>query len=368
MQKSTVQKLALVAGLSIASTGALASTSDPCQSVFDYLQPYVGTSSYASTLAYQQAQHPYCFATSVPSTTNQTITATSFGQMAAISQGIGSRLLAGGPTKIASIGATGLAAGGGAGEWNAWGSYANDASAYKTGVAAPLNFDITNSVDNAIIGGDYRLSPTMILGLSAAFDKGSGRNNRGIAGVTNTASRGQSVAAYVGWQIDNNWAVDATVGGGVGVADTAPRTTADSSRRFAGANLSYVRWTGDWQWSGKAGYQFGSEEFDNVRRAGTALPLTYYTARLGQAKLGAEVGYWVSDGIMPFAGVTYVNDVSRNTARNANLWDDDAVALTAGINFFSLKNNLTGGVVYTDETNRKFIRHNNWMANINYRF
>lgn len=369
------RRLAVVSGLAVASGGAMATG---CDQVYSTLQGYMGISLsfYQSQLPFYLQSYPQCFGSSSTAAPAQQISATSLNLLSAISQNLGSRLLAGGgPTRTASLASgTGLAAGGAAGAWNGWASYSGDNSSYKVsrltvnGVAN--NIDNQNMVDNLVLGGDYRIAPAMVLGLSAAFDSGNGYVNPNtlvLNGRTSTSSRGQSLAAYVGWQVDRNWAVDATVGLGTGTSSPAPLTTADSKRRFAGLNLSYAHWIGNWQLNGKAGYQFGAEEFDNIRR-GVTLPQTFYTARLGQVKVGGEVGYWMADGVMPFIGVSYVNDVSRNRVRVPQLWDEDAIVVSAGINFFSLKNKLSGGIVYTDETSRSFVGHSNWMANINYRF
>jgi hypothetical protein len=375
----------VVTGLSLASGLAMATGGSICNDVYASLAGAVGP-SYLSTFQMQQQYAPQCLGTSSVAAPTQEIIATSFTQLSAISQGLGSRLLGGGgATKTASLGnGTGLAAGSSAGAWNAWASYSGDTAGYKVGrvvvsgvvgtpggaAGSPFNIDNINNTSNFIVGGDYRLAPSMVLGISAASDTGTGYVNpdaSAAANRTNTSSRGQALAAYVGWQVDKNWAIDASVGGGIGVSNPAPLTTADSTRRFAGVNISYANWIGNWQLNGKAGYQIGSEQFENARR-GVTLPFTSYTAHLGQAKVGGEVGYWMADGVMPYVGVTYINDVSRNRVRVTQLWDDDGVVLSAGINFFSVKNNLSGGIVYTDETSRNFVRHSNWMANINYRF
>ena len=375
MNKSvTFRRIALAASLSVATGGAMAS--DHCTSVFTSLQSTLagsGLSAYLLALASYQDSYPGCFASATPGTTYQEIVATSFNQMGLISQNLGSRLLGGGPTQVASAGGSGLAAGGKAGAWNAWASYSSDESNYRVkktvagAVGSPFDINNDSSVNNLVFGGDYRLSPALVVGASLALDEGKGVLRPTTLGRTNTSARGQSVAAYLGWQMDKNWALDATVGYGIGSSNPGVGTTADSTRRFAGVNATYANWIGNWQLSGKAGYQFAAEEFENARR-GLTLPNTYYTARLGQVKAGGEVGYFMADGIMPYVGVAYVSDVSRNRVRVSQLWDDDALILSAGVNFFSLKNNLTGGIAYTDELSRTFIKHSNWMANINYRF
>jgi len=376
MNKSaTFRRLALAASLSIATSGAMAY--DHCTSELESLQSILassGMSAYLSALASSQASYPGCYASSTPATPYQEIIATSFNQMGSISQNLGSRLLGGGPTQVANAGGSGLAAGGTAGAWNAWASYSSDESNYRVNrltvagaAGSPFNINNDNSVNNLVLGGDYRLSPALVVGASLALDEGKGVLRPTLLGRTNTSARGQSGAIYLGWQMDKNWALDATVGYGVGSSNPAVGTTADSTRRFAGVNATYANWIGNWQLSGKAGYQFAAEEFENARR-GLTLPNTYYTARLGQVKVGGEVGYFMANGIMPYLGVAYVNDVSRNRVRVSQLWDDDALIVSAGVNFFSLKNKLSGGIAYTDELSRSFISHGTWMANINYRY
>jgi hypothetical protein len=378
MKKFAIRRLVVIAGLSAASSGAMAT----CSSDYDSLASIYassGLSSYLTMLASFQQSNPGCFSTTDPNTPTQVLV-TSFTLMNANSQGLSNRLLGGSASlQTTSLGATGLAAGATPNAWNVWGNYSDDRNTYKVAnmavlgaVGSPFFFDAANTTSNLVLGADYGLTKSTVLGISAAFDKTAGRNIPGnpLTGATATANSasGQSLSLYVGSQLAKNWAIDATIGGGIGKSSPSTNTSADSTRRFVGANLSYANWIGNWQLNGKASYYFGNEEFQNAKNAGRLLPLSYYTAHLGQAKIGGEVGYWLADGVMPYVGVAYVNDVSRNRVRVTQLWDDDGVVFTAGINFFSIKNNLSGGVVYTDETNRKFVTHSNWMANINYRF
>lgn len=342
-----------IAAAGVAFSGVAAASGDTfCQSAFSSLQNCQTTgncspaSNYAGLLSYYQTNYPSCFGATGTSP-QMAIVASSFTLLSAISQNTGSRLLASSqPTGVAASG-TGLAAGSAAGAWNGWASYAGDSAGYRVsnvvdanaigtpgGVAgSPFNIDNLSKTDNLIVGGDFRIAPSMVVGLSAAFDRSTGYVNpdaRAAANKTNTSGNGQSLAAYVGWQLDKSWAIDATIGGGTGVTKSSPTTSADSTRRFAGVNINYANWIGNWQLGGKAGYQFGSEQFENMRNTAT-LPNTSFTAHLGQVKVGGEVGYWFANGVMPYVGAAYVNDVSRNRIRVAKLWDEDALVLSAGV-------------------------------------
>ena len=56
-------------------------------------------------------------------------------------------------------------------------------------------------------------------------------------------------------------------------------------------------------------------------------------------------------------GVNNTDDLGKN----AWTW-------TLGVSLISVKSNLTGGIVYNQESGRSHSKHDNLMANINYRF
>ena len=65
--------------------------------------------------------------------------------------------------------------------------------------------------------------------------------------------------------------------------------------------------------------------------------------------------------------MTYTDDLSRSKQAGVP-WDSSAYLLSAGVNFFSLKNGLTGGVSYSFESGRSHTENSILAANIGIRF
>ncbi len=352
------KRIALTLGLVIGSGSALASASSTCSEVFDLVKSGSYTPDEAKT------NYPWCFASSSPATTQQ-ISATSFQQVSVISSSLGGRLLgggSGGPQRQAMNGISGMAAGASADKWNGWASVSENANRYDATLGATRTKSGAN-ITNLVLGGDYRLDSKMVLGLSAAFDRGTG-----TVGVTPTGSTttGYSIAPYLGYQVSDKLAFDASVGVGEGESSVGAGRN-DVNRLFFAGNATYADWIGNWQLTGKAGYLWAQEKSSDIRNNGAVLANTGATARLGQARVGVEAGYWYGNGVMPFVGVAYAADVIRAT-QGAAPWDRDGFTLSLGVNFLSLKDKITGGIVYTDETGRRYTRNSTLMGNINIRF
>lgn len=358
-----LKKLAFGFALSGLSGIALAQSST-CDSAF-YSTYY---SSSSSQQAYMQANHPECFPSGADSSTIE-INATSFAQALAASRSIASRfnLLSGGP--IASTGTAGLAAGGMADKWNVWGSI--DQNNTDFGYTAPGGSRTSgrNDVTTSIVGFDYALSPRMVAGVSLAFDRSDGSGTSGApAATTSTSADGYQVAPYVGYQISKELAFDASIGMGEGDFSNSGGVKASADRWFAAANLTYAKWMGNMQYTGKASYLHGEEEYEDAKLAGATLAKTGSTNKIDQIRIGAQAGYWMN-GVMPFAGLAYTADVSRsNTAPGSNQLGRDAFVWTLGVNFISLSSKLTGGVMYQVESNRSNADNDILTANINFRF
>jgi hypothetical protein len=318
------------------------------------------------TLATAQKEYPECFAGSSPAATQQ-ISATSFQQVSAISAGLGSRMLGGGgsgPQKPGrQLGITGMAAGDAPGKWNAWGNVSQNSNRYDATLAA-VRTKSGADIWNVVLGADYRLDAKTVAGVSAAFDRGTG--TVGVAAPVGTTTSGYALAPYIGYQVSDRLALDASLGLGQGNSSIGGGRS-DLSRAFVAGNATYSYWRGNWQVSGKAGLLWAHEKSSDIRNNGALIGNTATTARLGQMRVGAEAGYWYGNGIQPYVGVSYSADVERSTQGNAP-WDRDALLLTLGVNFFSLKDKITGGIVYSDETLRSHTRNSTLMGNLNIRF
>lgn len=187
------------------------------------------------------SSHPHCFSGSVAS--QATLTATAKAHSAAISKSLTDRFLsAAGPTTLASKGFSGMAAGAQADKWNVWGNISgNDTKIEYTNTSNSITRNDSNTL-TTVIGADYALSPTMVFGLSASFDRGDGSGKAGSGVSQNTNTSGYLLAPYIGMQLTDELALDASAGFGRGKMDTELGPKNDADRSFGAINLSYSHW------------------------------------------------------------------------------------------------------------------------------
>ncbi len=295
----------------------------------------------------------------------QQLQATTAQQVGIVSNVIGSRLLSAGPQgsgpgQLGAAGVKGLSAGAASSTWNAWGSLSSSDSRYDPGNNNKRGADVVNT----IVGADYGIAPNMIGGVSLAFDRGDGSVSRAATRVTTS---GYSIAPYIGMQINQNLALDAAFGFGSGKTGQGGGIESEADRQFFAVNASYAKWFDAWQVTGKAGYLDAVEKYSDTRRNGAVQTGTGFKNKISQLRIGADVGYWMN-GVMPFVGLAYTQDLRLVTSIKDPNWDKDAFILTAGFNFFSLTNKMTGGITYTDETGRRHARNSTLMGNLNIRF
>lgn len=372
-------------GLAAFSGGAWA-VSAQCTSAMQFGIPACGGN--AACIASIQANHPECFgSSSSTAASSQAIQSTVVQQMLAISKAVGMRTAASqsrpAHKKVAdsAVQQIGMAAGNSPAQWNFWGSFNSDKNKYDrggyVGNGATRNNKYDINATNAVIGGDCQLNPTVAAGLSAAFDHSSGTGESFAGGVSNgvasLGTNGYTVAPYIGWQIDQNLSLDASLG--FGRANTSTdSTTAKIDRLFYGANLSYTRWYDNWQVTGKGSYLHGEEKSGNLTSpVSGVLSGTAVTNKIDQLNFGARAGYLMNDNAMPYFGLTYSNDISRSTtlaaaAQLGNELGKNAFVWALGVDFFSIQNSITGGISYSHETGRTYAKNNSLMANINFRF
>jgi len=353
----------LAIGLSFAAFSGMASASTTaCETI---LRDISNGSCNASCAASYKTSQPECFPGGAAPSAQQ-IMGTSFQMVSAVSSALSGRFLGSGPVMSGDAKQqTGMAAGGASQRWNVWvsdtgSSLKYDASSLSAGSKS------TSNVNNFVLGGDYRFSPSLVAGVSAAIDNGSGN----LQGTQSVSTNGYSIAPYLGWQINKNWALDASIGWGAGKGTVAGNSKTDSDRFFLGSNLSYTQWFGKWQVAGKGSYLSSVEDVGDVKYNGTTAANTASKNKLDQLRLGVEAGYWMN-GFMPYAGIAYSQDLRRSSsvADSANApWDKSAFVFTLGANFFSLSNNVTGGIAYNQEASRSYSKNSSLTANINFRF
>lgn len=350
----------------LAASGAASASGSTCDSV---LPIYSTCSSGGSCSPYSSAseilsKYPQCFGGS-SATSQVQISGSTFQQISSISSVIGNRLLtSGGPTtKTTSADNRSMAAGNN-GNWNAWGNVSTNSTRqkYTTGTSVINNdVDITNSV----AGADYSLSPGLVLGISVAADSGSGNSQ-----TTGSASDGYSIAPYLGYQLSKNLTLDASVGLGSGKLKMTGGTEAEADRSFYAANLTYANWIDNIQLTGKLGYLHGEENYGNTKVNGVDQASTAAKNKMDRWQLAAQAGYWLNNGMMPYASLAYLTD-HRSTSLVGGGTEPigkDAWQWTLGLNLFSLKSGMTGGIAYNREEGRSNQKNNSLMANINIGF
>lgn len=355
---ASIKKIA-VAGLFLSASGmALASS---CVTVLSGFQSCGGNASCEQGYI---SQHPECFGGGATTSTTQ-INATAFTQATAISRAIVARLGLDTPTSRASTDTSrGIAAGGQPQAWNVWGSLSsNDTRISYTNTAGGATRNDTD-VLNTVIGGDYTLSPRMTVGASLALDRG----DTGSLNGNRSANNGYMIAPYIGYQLNKDLALDASIGFGEG-RFSGGGVTADADRWFSSINLTYSRWMDNLQVAGKWSYLHGEEDYSDSKSNGVTQARTASKNKIDQMRLGVQAGYWMN-GIMPYAGLSYSTDLHRSSTqqpavdpvgRHAFVW-------SLGANFFSLSSKVTGGIAFEQETSRNNSKNQVLMGNANLRF
>ena len=353
-----IRRAAIILTLAGASGGAFAT---PCD---------IAIINVSSGIFTPLSAHPECFSSGWTNVINQ-INGTSFQQALAVSKALEGRWASDAPGPRASAPMRGMAAGGAAGRWNLWGNIANNNNQqnYLSDNGGTTNND--SDVLTATIGVDYLISPGFVIGASAAFDKGDTTGtNSNSPDINKSDTDGWILAPYLGWQINRNWALDASLGWGSGKMKTNANTNADNDRWFGAANLSYETWHGSWQLVGKGSLLHGVEEYDNMNVAGASVANTAAKNSIDQFRIHAQVGYWLN-GFLPYGQIGYTTDFTRKTSQAGAPSDpigDNAWYWAVGANFFSLPGKVNGGIAYRQEEGRDNQKNWNLMLNIGFRF
>lgn len=376
-------KFVLATGLATGLLGVSGmANATACSSATSSYNNYISLSQYALA-AEVLASHPECFGSSSnTAAAAQLLQSTTLEQMLVISSYVSSRFapVSAPPGKVVDSGdRRGVAAGNAAGKWNVWASIAESDVRYDRGVffynAANRTNKYESRIQNLVLGGDYQWASNLVLGMSGAFDSGRGSTASYTIAAPDAAksvsTSGYSLAPYLGWQINKDWALDATVGFGEGKSTVDGTVKTDSKRFFYGTNLGYTTWRGNWQLTGKGSYLFGQEKSEDSRNNGVSMANTKVTNEVGQFRLAGQAAYWM-DGVMPYVGLAYALDGRSGTAtadqRNATEMGKSAWVWSLGANFISIKNAMTGGIGYEQESGRSRSKNNKLMANINVRF
>ena len=365
----TILRAGFAAGLSLASATGWAS----CLSPLSGYQSAVSVGNVSQARYYLQ-NYPECFGGS-QNTANIVMKNSAGAQASAISNALDMRNTGDGPVLADAAQLRGMAAGAAAGKWNLWGNIGiNDTRQSYTApnLAGTAINRIKNNMNTAtsVFGLDYGLSPTTVLGVSAAYDDGDGAGNNSNGTLATTDVTGYMIAPYFGMQLSKAWSFDLSAGVGRGRLESTS-SESEASRWFAGANLSYNRWFDKIQLTGKASYLHAVERYGDTRDS-TLGRIAGSDARntLDQLRIGGQIGYWMN-GVMPVASLAYTNDPRRKTTQfgaPGNPIGRDGWLLGLGLNFYSVKDGVTGGVMYNREFGRGNQNLESLIANINLRF
>lgn len=351
------------AGNAIASSTCTSSFYTQYQSC---LSNSLACSPYGSPQEYVAA-HPGCFPGGSSASQAQ-VSSSSFQQVGAISSSLSTRMLgSAGPTQVAEAPVQGMAAGG-KNAWNVWGNVAvNDTRQSFTIGPNQIKNDL--NVTNLVVGADYAMAPGLVLGVSGAFDRGEG-SMQAAANLAREASttKGYAIAPYLGYQLSKEFAFDASIGFGAGKNSGAGNMESEGDRLFYAANLNYSRWVKDWQFSGKLGYLHGEEDFGLTKVNGAAQNNTAAKNKMDRLLFGAQAGYWMGNGVQPYAGLSYVSDRRSSSQAGTDPVGKSAWQWALGLNFFSLASGVTGGIAYTREDGRSNQKNSAVAANIGMRF
>jgi len=327
------------------------------------------------------SNHPECFGGGA--TTSQVLFNATAGQQSfAISDNLARRWSTpGSPALAGGRASRGMAAGDALPGLNVWASATDEDTDQRYGNISGNTTKNDFDIQNYIVGADFGLSPALILGVSLAIDKGdiSGINTAIGAEENELTSRGFMFAPYLGWQLNEHWALDASAGIGEGKLNASGSSRQEVERWYAGLNLNYQRWLGSWQFSGRASYLHAEEAYDDIRLRGETqqqlgglqkLQNSDATNKLDRIQLGGQVGYWWN-GWLPYAGLRYMDDVHRSTTQNFAPSDPigrEAWVWVLGVNYLSLAHGVSAGLAYEQEEGRGNQNMNTWMANLNLRF
>lgn len=354
--------------------GAWTVASANCDSIINVDYASALATSNAALAAQIISSSPECFGGGQPTALVQ-MNGTMVQQSMAISSVLVNRQLADGPTPKVAAGTRGAAAGASIGKLNIWGNLSETDTkqeyaalpGYSTGFARN-DMDILSTV----LGFDYPLSATWLVGVAAGFDSGdgSGGNSDPAFAKNNINSHGYIVSPYLGWQINSDFSFDASAGFGSGNIKTYSTNKVDSDRWYASANLNFTRWLGNLQLLGRVSWLHGVESYGNIKVSGVSQAGTSAKNTLDQARLMVQAGYWMN-GVMPFAGLAYVSNLHLNTTQfgaPSNPIGRDAWEWRLGANVFSQASGLTGGLYFAQEEGRSNQKSSSIVANVNIRF
>lgn len=342
-----------------------------------YVPPSPSVRCADGTLVYESSECKPISGVSQPGATNATLT----GAISSIGSTIGGVVsgafgggggsgttAAAGVTRSALGGQTGAAAAAGAPRWNLWTAYSYVDVGYSF---QPLQSGGHSSI--FLAGIDYMISNNLIAGVAVTDERtriDTSFNGGKLSGNGNT------LAPYLGWRINRDWTLDASLGFG----DTKLATTDNSvaggitgsnkvDRSMGTLGLAYNQALGRWLLTGKGSLLLVENKFSAFTLSNnTFVPGS--TTRTTQVRLGGQAAYNAGN-IVPFVGLTYIYDIERAEqgaiAGQSAANDRDGWQVRVGMNIRSA-GALYGGIVLSSEVGRSQIKNDQLLVNLGVRF
>ena len=275
---------------------------------------------------------------------------------------------ASGVSRYALTGQTGQAAAPGGARWNLWGALSRVNVGYSF---QPLQSG--GNADLVLAGIDYSFSDSVVAGVALTDERT--RISTSFNGG-NISGNGNTIAPYLGWRINNNWLLDATLGFGSTRLNSTDNSIAGgitgsnkAERTFGTLGLAYSQGMGRWLLTGK-GSLLTVESKMSAFTFSNGTFVNGSTTRTTQMRLGAQ-GAYNAGNVVPFVGVTYIYDIERANqgvfaGQNAAN-DRDAWQVRAGLNFRS-SGALYGGIVLSSDLGRSQVKNDQILVNVGLRF
>lgn len=364
---TVVRTCVILAGSLVISESALAVSAPPA--------PVTKTCPNGSVIPIAQTCPPIT-ATEQSGVTTQTLTGlmTSIGGIignvlgGVSGGGSGGNATAPGVNRVALNGETGAAAAAGNTRWNAWLAYAQANIGYSF---QPLQ---TSGDQKIVLGGiDYSFANNVTLGVAVSDERlraTTSYNGGSINGSGNT------IAPYLGWRINQNWAVDATLAWGttnINIVDNSiagGTTGANKDKRsLVSGGIAYNQPIGQWLLTGKGTLLTAEDKFSSFTTSRNQF-INATSTRTSQARLLGQAMY-NAGSFVPFVGVTYIYDLERpfqNPVGGQSAANDrDGWQVRAGVNFRS-SGALYGGVQFSSEIGRSQVKNDQVLFSAGMRF
>jgi len=273
-----------------------------------------------------------------------------------------------GVNRVALGAVTGQAGASSAPRWNLWAAYSHVDVRYSF---QPLQ---SGGRSNLVLGGiDYMINSNLIAGVAVTDERtriDTAYNGGKISGDGNT------FAPYLGWRINREWMLDASLGFGDTTLSTTDNSVAGGitgankvSRSMGTLGLAYNRAMGRLLLTGRGGLLAVENKFSSFTMSNNTF-VAGSTVRTTQVRLGGQAAYSAGN-VVPFVGLTYIYDIehaSQGAVGGQSAANDrDGWQLRAGLNIRSA-GSLYGGIVFSSEVGRAQVKNDQLLVNLGVRF